>query len=220
MSTVWISSAQRPTNGTCSTRLTKETQVCFMSTAITRRKPYGNITWNTPSRKLDPFFLLSLLQSMLFFLWWTIRWIIRIPGVDDQTAFWNLLRLEKKMHVSTIGQCKKQQLERKQEELSSSSSIAMNDTIVTCHLDGCLFSAGALSPHKNYGSGFGMLFEGIYNRRIVTPNVSLVTLHANYITSNHNKMEALKGVNMWLTTAASTSGENFGGTCRNFTPTF
>ena len=74
---------------------------------------------------------------------------------------------------------------------------------MTCHLDGCFFSAGALSQTKNQGSGFGMLSEAIYNKKTINPDEKLVAIHANYISSNHNKMEALKGFNFWATTSSS-----------------
>jgi hypothetical protein len=140
------------------------------------------------------------------------EYAVQFKDIDDQTIFWKLIRSGPDIPITSVGQCDRQQ----QANIIPSPS----STIVTCHLDGCLFSAGSISYHKNHGSGYGMMAEAVFKMRETNPAVKAVSIHANYISGNRNKMESLKSHGLWITSPSATEDLSFGGLCRNFTPMF
>lgn len=75
--------------------------------------------------------------------------------------------------------------------------------VVTCPLDGCMFSAGALR-----GVAYDWLRDNLNTRHL-----PLVSVHANYLKGNELKYHALKKHGYWITHYPSHI-------CQAFTPLF
>lgn len=117
------------------------------------------------------------------------------PGLDDQTIFWNVLRASVSPPVLPLQSC---------HNLKNLS----RDYLVSCPLDGCSFSAGALR-----GVAYTMLTDGLRKR-----NGKLFTIHANYIKGNMAKKRALETHGYWIATI-NPIDNSWGGICKNFTTT-
>lgn len=121
------------------------------------------------------------------------------PDLDDQTIFWQLLRRKPSSEVITSTKC--------YTHIRSDSLSALNgpNTIVTCPLDGCMFSMGGLRDDKN-----GHLKDSLRKN-----NQSLILIHANFVNGNYLKMNAMKKHGFWITNYPDNSKES----CRSFSPT-
>lgn len=74
--------------------------------------------------------------------------------------------------------------------------------LITCPLDGCMFSSGAvrglgpggsLAPTDEQGEAFGRLRDALKLR-----SGQLISVHANYIVGNTFKMRAFQHHGLWL----------------------
>lgn len=83
----------------------------------------------------------------------------RHPQLDDQTILWTLLRGMKPPLINPRPVC------------THFESKDQPDTLVTCHLDGCLFSAGGLR-----GAAYNWLEAAVKKR-----NETVVSIHANFV---------------------------------------
>ena len=82
------------------------------------------------------------------------------PELDDQTILWTMLRSMKSPQIDPKPKCS---------HIVGDSSHP--ETLVTCHLDGCLFSAGGLR-----GAAYNWLEAAVKKR-----NESVVSIHANFV---------------------------------------
>ena len=133
-------------------------------------------------------------------LWETVVNSVReFPGLDDQSIFWSIIRrADINPPVLPLPRCI--------DYSNKSEHISDTRPIVTCALDGCMFSAGALR-----GVAYTMLRDGLRKR-----NGTLHTIHANYIKGNENKKRALELHGYWL--ATRTEEGHWDGPCKSFTP--
>ena len=123
----------------------------------------------------------------------TIAAVPRFPGLDDQTIFWNVIRSSVDPRIIPLPRC---------QHYSDSQRAAL----VSCPLDGCMFSAGALR-----GVAYVMLTDGLKKR-----NGTLHTIHANYIKGNEMKKAALNKHGYWL--ATQSPDKSWNGKCKPFHP--
>ena len=118
---------------------------------------------------------------------------IKQPGLDDQTLFWNTIRDMKTPQLFFTTQCQ-------QEHVSSSElkkviiawkghDSPMQEMWLTCPLDACSFSTGAL--HGRYGYSELM-------RTLMITNRSIYSVHANFVTGAHKKRMALERHGFWI----------------------
>lgn len=131
------------------------------------------------------------------------------PGVDDQSIFWELIRTTKVHHIKPIPSGCRHYGDVDKHESISNSSMGDNKYIITCHLDGCVFSAGALR-----GVAFTWLSENLKRKK-----ERAVSVHANYLKGNEVKMRHLQQHKFWITTPDGT-GRQFGGKCAPFQQAF
>lgn len=82
------------------------------------------------------------------------------PELDDQTILWTMLRAMKSPQIQPKPVCS--------HDVSVQSTT---ETLVTCHLDGCLFSAGGLR-----GAAYNWLEAAVKKK-----NESVVSIHANFV---------------------------------------
>ena len=105
----------------------------------------------------------------------TLKSAVKHPNLDDQSVFWKLIRQAKAptISVNPLTKCEDQ-------VFNSSVNIVENTPhLTTCHLDGCIFSVGALR-----GVAYTWLKDNLAKKR-----ERVVTIHANYI-----KGSIVKGV--------------------------
>ena len=137
--------------------------------------------------------------------------ILRYPGLDDQTIFWNTIRDLKPLKTSSLvfsylQKCPKRMTvdflasveylnypERfADQDLSlyySKYNISTENVILACPLKPCSFSSGSLGGHLAYA-------ELIHNFRYL--NATLYSVHANFLTGYLKKTRALMKFGFWL----------------------
>lgn len=108
------------------------------------------------------------------------------PQYDDQTIFWRTLRSGQHARISPLKTCKNI------DDTSQLISIgpANEKRIISCALDSCAFSSGALMDDEHYE---------LFLESLRVKKVPMVTLHANYMVGNMKKMEKLKSRGFWMT---------------------
>jgi hypothetical protein len=122
---------------------------------------------------------------------------VRFPNIDDQTIFWKHVRSTKDQRISPQPECKDLELSAAEQALPSDQRA-----LVTCHLDGCIFSAGSLR-----GVAWDWVKDNVQNRL----KTKAVSVHANYLKGLELKEQALKKHGLWL---------HEQGKCKEFTPPF
>lgn len=95
------------------------------------------------------------------------------------------------------------------ENVDRTASAIPETELVTCHLDGCLFSVGALR-----GAAYTWLEEKLKQK-----HEKAVTIHANYLKGSEAKISALEKHGYWIADRADRDG-HFSGHCRPFQPPF
>jgi hypothetical protein len=134
--------------------------------------------------------------------------------VDDQTAFWRLLRHDGVKVVSQhhctgapvngsadigyVSRAKMKNTNRRQAQnqdqehafVLQDSDLLNTSTMTTCALDDCLFSSGAL--RHPFSINFRNLTDGLRNRG------RPVSVHANWIRGITSKKVALNAAGLWL----------------------
>ena len=111
--------------------------------------------------------------------------LIRYPSVDDQTIFWKWIRAASEPRINPLKLCSHQP-QANQTELDLPVT---KQTLTTCHLDGCVFSAGALR-----GVAYDWLKDSLKRK-----NEKAVSIHANYLKGMDKKMLALQHHRLWIT---------------------
>eukprot|EP00607_Mallomonas_marina_P003391 CAMPEP_0182432378 /NCGR_PEP_ID=MMETSP1167-20130531/55903_1 /TAXON_ID=2988 /ORGANISM="Mallomonas Sp, Strain CCMP3275" /LENGTH=215 /DNA_ID=CAMNT_0024619811 /DNA_START=172 /DNA_END=819 /DNA_ORIENTATION=- len=127
--------------------------------------------------------------------------ISKYPALDDQSIFWIVLRGSMNPPVLPLLSC--------QDSLSLSpthNSSLIGSYLVSCPLDGCVFSAGALR-----GVAYIMLRDGLKRKK-----EKACTLHANYLKGNERKKSALAIHGYWLASKAPDGTWN--GPCQRYVP--
>ena len=108
-------------------------------------------------------------------------------NLDDQSVFWKNYRTNTHLKVVSIPTC--DEAANATTLLASNVSSSSGQEFVSCPLDGCEFSAGALR-----GVAFIWLKDNLNTR-----NRKSHTVHANYLKGNVAKMEALRRHGYWIT---------------------
>ena len=131
------------------------------------------------------FYFIRSTRAAMSLLSLTLKSAIKHPNLDDQSVFWQLIRQLKSptMSVKPLKKCNDQAFN------SSVSNIENAPHLTTCHLDGCVFSVGALR-----GVAYNWLKDNLAKKR-----EAVVTIHANYIKGNALKMKALQKHGYWIT---------------------
>lgn len=119
----------------------------------------------------------------------------KFPALDDQSIFWTLIRSIKNLNIKPLIKCSNY------EEINT--NITTNQ-IITCHLDGCLFSVGALR-----GVAYVMLIDNLKKQDNFP-----ISIHANFMKGNDLKMKSLMKHGYWLTTPNKDTKLSYGGFCR------
>jgi hypothetical protein len=101
------------------------------------------------------------------------------PDLDDQSIFWIAIRSSTNPPIIPLPKC-----------IPYTNRTYTPDALVTCPLDGCVFSAGALR-----GVAYTMLRDGLKKR-----GKKAYTIHANYIKGNERKQNAFQIHGYWLAT--------------------
>ena len=103
----------------------------------------------------------------------------RYPSLDDQTIFWNTIRLPTyRSLVQPLSSC----------QLNHSQFSLTPGQVSLCPLDSCMFSAGALKPDN-----FDYLIGNLTAQKL-----PMVSIHANFLLGNTRKEKALRYHNLWL----------------------
>ena len=122
------------------------------------------------------------------------------PGLDDQTIFWNTVRNSKSIHIRPLLSCPNSTSAPFKKLKGLGVDIYKNDWI-TCGLDVCLFSSGAISEpkvHRQYREGLERL----------GPGMTGVTVHANFMSGGQKKEEAMTRHGFWLYDNSTGTDEN------------
>ena len=131
------------------------------------------------------------------------------PDLDDQTIFWMTIRKSIDPPIQPLKKCGN----------FDSINLANSSSLVSCPLDGCMFSsgavrglgpAGAMEVHAKEGEAYGRLRDSLKSR-----GEKLCAVHANYIVGNERKANALDRHGYWLATQTS-DGASWAGACKPF----
>jgi len=149
----------------------------------------------------------------------------RLNKLDDQTIFWEVIRKSSDPEIIPLPKCKHFDEETRKEIEAANPAKKQATTgnysaMVTCHLDGCVFSSGAprglgpsgsLKANEKEGEAYGRLRVALANKK-----ETLVSVHANYIVGNHAKQKGLDDHGYWL--ATKNPDGTWGGKCKEFVP--
>jgi hypothetical protein len=107
----------------------------------------------------------------------TYRACAKAPLYDDQTMFWLILRTNMKPLAAPLNKCPniEKNINSNPVEKSASQMDPSTKTIITCPLDGCMFSAGNLREVK---------YTQILSDTLRSNNNLAVTVHANWLNNN------------------------------------
>ena len=121
------------------------------------------------------------------------------PLYDDQTMFWLILRTNLNPIASPLSVCPTATGGASVSSLVDPSSplpaSAGNNTVVSCPLDSCVFSAGGLRSYETYSKLQQALRHG---QRPGQGERHAVMAHANWMNGRQNKLEALRRNGLWL----------------------
>ena len=120
------------------------------------------------------------------------------PGIDDQTIFWNTIRVSKTVKIRPLPGCPNSTAGPVVRFQGVAADVASDWT--TCGLDVCLFSSGSVSTKEDYLS-YSQALEKM------GPGAKPVTVHANFISGNKEKKEALDRHGYWLFEQTPTGGK-------------
>lgn len=145
----------------------------------------------------------------------------RFPGVDDQTIFWKWIRSTADPVIVPLKSCADYNksttpvsaVYSRPDEITAKIAVTQGpgrEDLITCHLDGCVFSAGALR-----GVAFTWLQENLKLK-----SERACTIHANYLKGAELKMRALEKHGFWLATQENPGDRLYSGKCKFFKPLF
>lgn len=120
----------------------------------------------------------------------------QFPDLDDQSVFWIHLRKTEDPKPLPLSHCG-----------HFDNTTRTGKELITCALDGCIFSAGGLR-----GVAYDWLRENLAKRK-----ESVVVVHANYLKGNQLKKERLQQHGYWITKEGE--GGFRDGSCNTFKPT-
>ncbi len=118
------------------------------------------------------------------------------PDLDDQSIFWIAIRASTNPQIIPLPKC-----------VQYDNRTLTPDALVTCPLDGCVFSAGSVRDHF----AFNNIKNGLLKRE-----KKACTIHANWIKGNERKKHLLDVRGYWLATKDEDNSWN--GVCKTFAP--
>ena len=107
---------------------------------------------------------------------------------DDQTIFWLILRTIHIPQIVPLPECPRETSMLQNVTVSSAESEL--NTVTSCPLDNCLFSASHLRDYKTYKALL---------QRLKTRSSPAVMVHANWINGDDMKKAALARSGLWIT---------------------
>eukprot|EP01031_Cornospumella_fuschlensis_P033364 gene33364-40360_t len=124
--------------------------------------------------------------------------------LDDQTLFWKLLKVTTSPPVLPLKNCSNYDGERR----AISEGGVTQDYLVICPLDACEFSSGGLWGYDAFKAA------------VIKRNQTYVALHANWLTGNGGKKDAMKIRGFWLLDDDHVADDVVPSKCKEFIPPF